>query len=197
MLPALVVFYLTSQKNSPGIFIDGTWKDGEPLQIEMNKNTYLRYNLRPRKTKYLEQMGNCQKESYYECIASKLDVIEFNECSKKCIPNVFSNIGGKNYSTAFCQNDTVSQQCIFNHMLKQKVGSKCKKSCSNLEYFGTFLINLPYYQSGQENWNVFYFKYKLTNLDSVAKVWEEYLIYDIIGMIGSVGGTLGIIFMQF
>ena len=159
----------------------------------MNKNTYLRYNLRPRKTKYLEQMGNCQNESYYECIASKLDVIEFNECSKKCIPNVFSNIGGKNYSTAFCQNDTVSQQCIFNHMLKQKVGSKCKKSCSNLEYFGEVLLNCPYQSEDDDyaNWNVYWLQYKLTNLNLVSKVWEEYVIYDIIGMIGSVGGTLG------
>ena len=191
----LVEFYLTSLDNSPG-FIDATWKDGQPLQIAMLKNTYVRYNMRPQKTKYLEQLGNCQKEAYYECIASELDVIEFNECTKKCIPNVFSNMG-KNYSTPFCQNDTVSQQCILNHILKQKkVGSKCKKSCSNLEYFGEVLLNCPYQSEDDdyENWNVYWLQYKLTNLNLVSKVWEEYVIYDIIGMIGSVGGTLGIFY---
>ena len=35
-------------------------------------------------------------------------------------------------------------------------------------------------------------QYKSINVDLVAKLWKEYLIYDIIGMIGSVGGTLGI-----
>ena len=192
LLPDLVGFFLTSQKNSPG-FLDNSWIDGEPLQLSMNKNTAGSYNLRPQKTKYVEKMGNCQKESYYECIASHLDVIEFDECSKKCIPNVFSNIG-KNYSTTFCQNNTVSQKCILDHMLKQEVGSNCKKSCSKLEYFGDNLLTMPY-QSKEEDkkhWNVYWFKYRLNNLNFSAKVFEEYLIYDTIGMIAAVGGTLGI-----
>ena len=192
LLPDLVGFFLSSQKNSPG-FLDNSWIDGEPLQLSMNKNTAVSYNLRPQKTKYVQQMGNCQKESYYECIASHLDVIEFDECSKKCIPNVFSNIG-KNYSTTFCQNNTVSQKCIFDHMLKQEIGSNCKNSCSKLEYFGDNLLTMPY-QSKEEDkkhWNVYWFKYRLNNLNFSAKVYEEYLIYDTIGMIAAVGGTLGI-----
>ena len=128
----IIAFYLTSQGNSPGLFLDATWKDGKPVQIMMAKNTFVFYNVQPQITKYLEQMGKCQDESYYECIASQLDVIEFNECSKKCIPNVFSNMG-KKYNTQFCQNDTASQKCIFNPILKLEVGSNCKKSCFNLE----------------------------------------------------------------
>ena len=46
-------------------------------------------------------------------------------------------------------------------------------------------------QSEKENWNIYLLEYKLINLDFAAKVYEEYLIYDEIGMIGSVGGTLG------
>ena len=38
----------------------------------------------------------------------------------------------------------------------------------------------------------YYLSLKLINQDLVATVFEEYLIYDFIGMIGSVGGTLGI-----
>ena len=141
-LSDLVVFYATSQENSPG-FIDGTWKDGKPLQFAMNKNSFATYNMQPQSTKYLEQIGKCQKESYYKCITSQLDVIEFNKCSRKCIPKVFSNMG-KNYSTQYCQNDTDSQQCIFNHMLKQEFGSNCTKSCSYLEYVGDVVLNVPY-----------------------------------------------------
>ena len=190
-LSDVIYFYVTSKENSPG-FIDATWKDGEPLQIGMKKNTHVSHNMRPQKVKYLEKTSNCQKESYYECIASQLDIIELNECSKKCIPNVFANMG-KNYNTAFCLNDTASQQCIFKHMLKQVVKSKCKKSCSNLEYFGEVVFSLPF-QSEEDytNWNAYLFHQKLTNLEFLATVYEEYLIYDTIGMIGSVGGTLGI-----
>ena len=192
-LSDVVVFFLTSRENSPG-FIDRTWKDGKPLQIAMKKDTVVRYNLQPQMTKYLEQMGKCQKESYHKCIASQLDEIEFIKCTKKCIPNVFSNLGN-NYSTSFCENDTASQKCILDQMLKKEEDFNCKKSCSNLEYLGEVVLNIPY-QSEHENQNIYWLEYKLTNQDFVAKVWEEYLIYDIIGMMGSVGGTLGI-FIEF
>ena len=76
------------------------------------------------------------------------------------------------------------------HMMKQEVGFNCKKSCSNLEYLGEVVLNIPDH-SEHENLNIYELEFKLTNQDFVAKVWEEYLIYDIIGMMGSVGGTLG------
>ena len=192
-LSDVVIFYLTSQDNSPG-FIDSTWKDGKPLQIAIKKDTLVRYNLEPQMTKYLEQMGKCQEEAYYKCIASQIDASEFTECTTKCIPNIFSNLGN-NYSTSFCDNDTASQKLIFNQMMEQRVGFNCKKSCSNLEYVGEFVLDIPY-QSEKENWNIYLLEFKLTNQDFVANVWEEYLIYDIIGMMGSVGGTLGI-FIEF
>ena len=159
----------------------------------MIENTGTNFNIQPQITKYLEKLGKCQKESYYKCIASHLDVIELNEieCSKKCIPNVFSNMGGKNYSTVFCKNNIARQKCIFNHILKQEFGSNCKKSCSNLEYFGEVVRNNgARYPS--EYFYRYVFIYTLTNLDFATKVYEEYLIYDFMGMIGSVGGTLGI-----
>ena len=85
-------------------------------------------------------------------------------------------------------------------MLKEDFGiePKCKKSCSKLEYFGELLLIFPYQseEKGYENWTVYYLQYKSTNVDLVAKLWKEYLIYDIIGMIGSVGGTLGIIYFS-
>ena len=188
-----IIFFVTSQENSPGFF-DKTWKDGKALKIAMNKNTFVKYTIQPQKTQYLEEIGKCQKDSYYKCIASQVDTIEFKECSaKKCMPNVFANIG-KDFHTSFCQNDTTTQQCIFSQISNKKVGANCKKSCSNLEYFGERVVNFPYRpKSGSkyENWNVYWLQIELTNQDLLSKVFEEYLIYDNIGMIGSVGGTLG------
>ena len=101
-------FYLTSLEKSPG-FIDPKWKDGNALMILIRPNTKVIYNMQPQITKYLEQLGKCQNEAFHVCIASQIDMIESNECSKKCIPNVFSNMG-KNYNTAFCKNNTSNQQ---------------------------------------------------------------------------------------
>ena len=106
-----VNFYLTSLDNSPGFYAD-LWKDGKQYLNSLRKNTYVKCNIQSQMTKYLEQTHKCQKESFYECIASQIDASEFNKCSYKCIPDVFSNMG-KNYKTPFCQNDNHNQQCIF------------------------------------------------------------------------------------
>ena len=71
-----VRFYLTSLKNSPGMAFDN-WKDGTPLQIITTENSHTFYNIQPEQYKYLKNNGKCQPESFYECIASKLDEIEF------------------------------------------------------------------------------------------------------------------------
>ena len=60
----------------------------------------------------------------------------------------------------FGGDDTVSQHCILNHMLKDDFGiePKCKKFCSKLEYFGELLLTFPYQseEKGCENWTVYY-----------------------------------------
>ena len=55
---------------------------------------------------------------------------------------------------------------------------------------------IPYHAhdaSKYKNWNAYWILYRLTNNNFAANVYEEYLIYDAIGMIGSVGGTLGML----
>ena len=117
--------------------------------------------------------------------------MEFINCSNKCIPNVFSNLG-KNYSTPYCQNDTDNEQCVFNiinQIQEQEIMSDCKKSCSILEYTGKFVLNMPIYSDKGENWNMYFLRYRLNDFETM--VHEEYFIYDTVGMIGSVGGTFG------
>ena len=191
----LVYFYITSQENSPGgSFYD--FKDGKPLQVTMDKNNIVGYNIQPQMTKYLRETGECQEEPYYKCIASQLDLIEINECSNKCIPKIFSNLG-KNYSTPFCQNDNDNERCIIKKYHEQVIEehqdftTSCKKSCTNLEYFGEVTLNMPTSSEKSGNWHMYNLRYKLTNPNFELMVHEEYFIYDAIGMIGSVGGTLG------
>ena len=68
-----------------------------------------------------------------------------------------------------------------------KNGMSCK-SCSKIDYSGTL-------QFESENINDSYLYYKRLNYQfdypQVLTIYQEYLIYDGIGMIGSVGGTLG------
>ena len=185
-----VSFLITSQKNSPGFSL-WKWKDGKQMQIAMNKNNFIQYSIQPQIIKYLQENGKCQEEPYYECITSQLDAMKFIECSKKCIPNVFSNLG-KNYSSPFCQNDTDNEKCAFEiieQIQEQEIMSDCKKACSILEYTGKIVLNMPRYSDKGENWNMYSLKYRLNDYETM--VYEEYFIYDTVGMIGSVGGTFG------
>ena len=186
-----VHFYLTSLSNSPGFWAK-YWKDGKPFHISMIKNSAVKCNIQAQITNYLRQPDKCQKESFSECIASQIDEIEFNECPKKCMNNAFANLG-KYYQTPYCKNDTLNQQCIYYHMMEMEMKGilNCKKSCSVKEYTGeTFL---RYNQKPKSNeTEEYYFKYVLNDVAS-TKVYKEYLIYDTIGMVGSVGGTLGMV----
>ena len=103
-------------------------------------------------TKYIPQSDKCQQESYYECLASQFDLMEFNDCSEQCIPNAFSNLK-KTYKKPFCRNDTENEYCA----LKTMQGFECKKSCFNLEYFGevVFNIQIPSENETSNVYNIF------------------------------------------
>ena len=73
---------------------------------------------------------------------------------------------------------------------KKYIASNCKKSCSIVEYSGEYEVNNPY-NSMIPNWNMYIMIYVLSNQDFELIVYEQYLIYDTIGMMGSVGGTVG------
>ena len=189
----LAFFKITSVQNSPGIIYEA-WKDGKALVATINKNTAVQYHIQPEQYKYLKHAENCQEESYYGCIAQQLEKIGFKNCSKKCMPRIFSNIG-VNYRTPFCHvNDTEAEQCVLNIgwdiVVEQRIPSNCKKSCSFLQYIGE-IDGITPFSSFNKTENSYIFSYTLTNNDLMSNVFEEYLIYDFIGMIGSVGGTLG------
>ena len=82
------------------------------------------------------------------------------------------------------------------HIVRE-FGSDCKKSCVQLEYIGELDLNMPgvfdctKLWSDTNNCSMYHLVYKLTNDDDISKVYKEYYIYDTIGMMGSVGGTLG------
>ena len=97
----------------------------------------------------------------------------------------------KKYSSPFCKNDTYNETKCFAkyYEREQEFGTNCKRSCSNLEYSGDFEGIAPHHSKVKGGG--FYQIHYLINKNFPMKVYEEYLIYDIIGMIGSVGGTLG------
>ena len=80
-----------------------------------------------------------------------------------------------------CAKDIVDK---FLHNISRS--DECPTSCSTTEYSGKITHDGNSYHDKSAALH-FKFAYPL-----VIKVYEEYIIYDIIAMIGSVGGTLGL-----
>ena len=146
----LVSIDFASLENSLGS-IFSIWNDGQHLSYTIPKNHFKEIFIKPNKYVYLPQTSKCHDESYYDCIVSELDKMDFNHsmfhplngCSKKCIPNVFSY--GKNFSTPFCQKneeDFCARRVAINMIeatekeSKLKTYSRCKHSCEILQYSG-------------------------------------------------------------
>ena len=198
-----VIIYVTSLKNSlGGRFYK--WRDGQQLKYQIEKNTLMKINLRPEKINYLKETSECHEESFYACIATELEKFDFNNgttCEKKCLPKFF---GRKNSSSTipFCQN-LVDEKCAMQIIEKFAEGkmnsSKCKHSCSILQYIGALYAISPNEENNasfldwilSKGWNKYSLWYEFTNPENKCKVYDQYLIYNAMSMVGSVGGTFG------
>ena len=185
----LLKTYFTSEKNAFGI-IFSEWMDGEVLEFNFHEKEYEEISLRSEQHKYLKTKSRCNEDSFYECFGLELLKSSFDGCPRKCLPPI--TLPYKSYDkkeNPFCQTDkeiscsnAIAQELFTNISLTDV----CPKSCSILQYSGKVE-----YKENTFNTHSAEFRYRFSHPESV-KVYEEYLIYDTIGMIGTVGGTLGI-----
>ena len=143
-------------------------------------------NLKPQHTIYQNKASNCRAESYYECF-ERIYLTNTENCSKKCtgyslpsLPNCKTNEKIK------CSNDLYNR-LFLNIRYQTNNGTQCPRPCTMFEYLGeeTWTTKLSNYFNGTHG-----LAYQFDPPESVT-VNEEYLIYDEVSMIGSVGGTLG------
>ena len=195
-----VYFYVTSLENSLG-HVFYKWNDGEELKYQVGEDSQVDIKIRPKKFNYLKETSKCHEESYYDCIASALDKLDYQGlCKKKCIPAVFGF--DKNYTSPFCKikNDDKCARDIAKKIINGKgidstqefKSTTCKKACYSLQYSGNFMIDKPIIKKSTEKYKSHHqFYYEFANSENECRIFEEYLIYDTMGMIGSVGGTFG------
>ena len=114
------------------------------------------------------------------------------------VPSIFSSTFGRNYSTPFCQTvkDNKCARNLFHNKIGNKiennftkiVNSSCKHSCTILQYSALEVCSVL--KPGFESNDLRQFRYVFGNADNTMNAFNEYLIYDSMGMIGSVGGHL-------
>ena len=158
--------------------------------VKIRQEEYLYLN--PSQTIF-NTKGNCIDDSFYKCAVTKVINDNFEgkgwekewNCTKRCFPSTLLSLAS-NDTKYECENDE-QELCSFNSF--EVYEANCPKSCSITQYLGR--IDLwEYKESNHNNWSFVAHLRFAPPLTST--LYEEYVIYDVYGMIGSVGGTLGI-----
>ena len=180
-----VKIYVTSEKNSYGV-VRQSWLDGNVKQILIKKNVFKQINLKPQHILYNKKASICREESFYESF-QQLYITKLNNCSKKCSHYSLPSI-------PMCKTDEeiecakhAYERLYKNIRWQPHNDTHFLKPCVMFEYLGeeTWTSKLSDYFNGTHGLG-----YQFDPPESVM-VHEEYLIYDEIRMLASVGGTLG------
>ena len=157
------------------------------FEQRVNWNKRVQVNLKPLEYRYLGDDSKCSNESNIALFKSFLRDADFTKCQEKCSPYHFLNDlmpscgwGDDLKKDAFL----CSYNIISDNWNAYQISHGFKKPCKVLEYQGeqTFEWDNKYNQA------VIQYRFSPPMMTNVQ---QEYLIFDIIGMIGSVGGTLG------
>ena len=174
--------YITSEKNAHGI-IRSLWKNGKVIKIHIEKGMSKKIDLITEQYNYLTTNSKCSEESFYECAGRYLEanLTSKTKCTLFSLPTL--------PSMPICKTveEMIEFWIIWNNI---NFDDLCSKLCINLEYSG----EESYYRKSWGNRKNGYrhnthLSYGFSS--NSTTVYEEYLVYDIVSMIGSVGGTLG------
>ena len=145
------------------------------------------------KTIFLED-SNCSRHFYHACVDMLVKQTEFDYCPKKCLPPSW-NPYGIYYTSDIPKCETGNEtECswdiIYDIYADISNIDKCPKSCIFEEYTGIidFKQKKEFLNTTSNTFGIYY-RYARP---FAVNVNEEYVIYDLIGMIGSTGGTLGL-----
>ena len=190
-----VTISLTSEKNAYGVFHYEDYYEGQELsKNNLEFGTEIWIKVQPEKYISLDKSQSpksfCEhNKSFYESFDTLLTEEIFKNCGSQCLP--YSSII---HSIPICKRED-ELFCAFNIFsdlrIKDTFLQKCVSSCSITQYVKTYewIGNWKPVQSEATTYD-FSFYYALAKNET--KVFEEYLIHDLMSMIGSVGGTLGL-----
>lgn len=184
--------YFTSEVNAYGV-TNRDWRDGNSYSYySSGGNRKVEIDFTVDRHVYLE----CDEDGFYEYIGKKLSKQSFVNCTEICMqtslpndpypicPNYkeWYNTNRKNISEK--ENDC-NWRVVADLIQESAKMDEHLKTCNTTEYSGQITIDeeRPLEIST-------YIKYKFS-LPLKSKVYQEYLVIDIFGLIGSVGGTLG------
>jgi len=155
------------------------WLDGDNILV----NPVIGYQdvlIRPEK---IVKLNDCNKnQMFYECFEEALLLHDYSHCPRKC-----SAISTISNSIPICET-TEEFICAYEIAKKVKNSALCQHKCSKTHYKLSKSIYTENTTTANAKRNV-QINYLIPLKDMTIQ--KEYLIHDFIGMLGSIGGTLG------
>ena len=154
----------------------------------VSNDTYLKIEHMEENTEYIK---DCSKSSIYKCWAEKVaDTKEFN-CTNRCVPVVLRSIMENiehEIPECFDNSEEYCMLGVEGYKMFEKLRSTCSKQCQNkasrLEISKVEGGSIS--PQGQVQLEIYF----TVSPEKIS--YKEYLIYDGIGMFGSIGGSLGL-----
>ena len=190
-----ISLYFTSEENAYGAVFE-KWYDGKIKPYKLKSGKY--HDIRITEMKECKHLLSlCDNQSYYQCLARKLvddSTCRNPRCSKISLPTE------KNFSELEKCKNTEDADCQYEFFSELLVTDVCKshtvKACTLKEYYAQDGIE-PY---KVDNLNGYMFDVTVTSPESsrvrvsnpIKQVFKEYFQPDVFDMIGTVGGTLGL-----
>ena len=155
------------------------WLDGDPISVApaIGFQTVL---IRPQKKINLD---NCNEDqTFYECFDKALEAHDYSHCPRKC-----SAVSTISNTIPVCET-TEEFICAYEIAKKIKNSDSCLHQCSQTNYklYKSIYTENMTSENAKRNVQIIY-RIPLKDMT----IQKEYLIHDFIGMLGSIGGTLG------
>ena len=164
-----------------------SWLEGDVMIINANENNYkIGLTLTTKKQVHLKDTTDRNDETVYECLESAILKLDLSLCPSKCL---FFSLPNQKFSQCKKRPEKECSKKFIDPLVnKLLTNGTCKKSSTTFDISGTIDV---------EKQNKSYMAYEKLIYFTIAapglmKVYEEYLIYDFIAVVASIGGTLGL-----
>ena len=186
-----IMVQISPNNNFRTIQTSATGMNDEKISIKFdiqNKENHLNVDYAEEITEYI---NDCNEIGFFKCFATILAESNEFKCPKKCVTLAFQSMMETiDHNIPTCETDA-EHYCMVGLEAKQtflKLKSLCKKQCKNK---GSKLVIKK---------SEYAYPHQLGSMQMTIQVRilpeivynKEYLIYDDIGMFGSIGGSLGL-----
>ena len=189
-----IKFHIASKEGSYGASW-GSFKDGKVISFDLLYGKYKYIELSSQKYISLK----CSPYSFYQQVGYKIMESDFSNCSSTCVPVTFPNVEyplcsyeefdewyKNNCTDRYSGTDCDCNSNIIKHIIQKEENNDRPSFCNITQY----KVHHESNGSPFRNKSNIILEYKFATLKT--EVYKEYLIYDVIGMVGMVGGTLGL-----